>query len=131
MVSGHRSLGPPSLRGCIMLPVGDRSASSPFRPSGRLAGLLRSSGCFPVDSDPFPTGLGSCFCHPPLAGYPHASLARPVLLSGGSPQRSPGRPGPQSRIGHYGHPEDSNLVPSLVVLFLRVVLITRSFMASP
>ena len=56
----------------------------------------------------FHTGLASCFCHPPLAGYLHAllprRLARPVLLSGGSPPRSPGRPGSLLGAGYCGQP---------------------------
>ena len=40
------------------------------------------------------SGHGSCFRHSPLLGYPHEAvprrLARPVLVSGSSPSRSPG-----------------------------------------
>ena len=120
MASGHRSLDPQSLRGCVTLPDGDHPVGPPFRPSGRLDGLHRSSGGLPSGSCPsgisslpplcdqwpgvsvqgvvfrpihspagFHSGHGSCFCHPTLAGYPHAALprrlARPVLLSGVSP----------------------------------------------
>ena len=59
----------------------------------------------------FHTGHGSCFCHPPLAGYPHASLprrlARPVLLSGASPPRSPGCSGSLSGAGYCGQPREA------------------------
>ena len=41
------------------------------------------------------SGHGSCFSHSPLLGYPHEAvprrLARPVLVSGSSPSRPPGR----------------------------------------
>ena len=36
VASGHRSLDPQSLRGCVTLPDGDHSVSPPFCPSGRL-----------------------------------------------------------------------------------------------
>ena len=58
----------------------------------------------------FHTGHGSCFCHPPLDGYPRASLprrlARPVLLSGVSPLRSPGCSGSLSGAGYCGQPRE-------------------------
>ena len=140
-MSGHRSVDPQSLRGCVTLPDGDHSVSPPFRPSGRLDGLHRSSGSLPAGSCPsgiashpplcsqwpgvsvqgvvfrpihgpagFHSGHGFCFCHPPIAGYPHASLpqrlARPVLLSGVSPPRSPGCPGSLSGAGYCGQPRE-------------------------
>ena len=44
------------------------------------------------------SGHGSCFRHSPLLGYPHEAvprrLARPVLVSGCSPSRPPGRSQP-------------------------------------
>ena len=54
----------------------------------------------------FHSGHGSCFCHPPLAGYPRASLPRrlahPVFFSGVSLPRSPGSPGSLSGTGYCG-----------------------------
>ena len=50
MASGHRPLHPQSLRGCVALSDGDHSVCSPFRPSGRLDGLHRSSGGVPAGS---------------------------------------------------------------------------------
>ena len=51
-------------------------------------------------------GHGSCFRHSPFAGYPHEAvprrLARPVLLSGFSCQRSSDCPPPLSRVGDCG-----------------------------
>ena len=100
VASGHRPLDPQSLCGCFTL-----SVCPPFRPSGRLDSLHRSSGSLPSGSYPsgisslpplcvqrpgllvqgvvfrpihgpagFHSGHGSCFCHPPLAGYLHASV---------------------------------------------------------
>ena len=58
----------------------------------------------------FHPGYGSCFCHPPLTRYPHASLPRqlasPVLLSRGSSPRSPGGPGSLSQAGYCGQPRE-------------------------
>ena len=58
----------------------------------------------------FHSGHGSYFCHPPLAGYSHASLprrlTRPVLLSGVSPPGSPGGPGSLSGAGYCGQPRE-------------------------
>ena len=51
-------------------------------------------------------GHGSCFRHSPFNGYPHEAvprrLARPVLLSGFSCQRSSVCPSPLSRVGDCG-----------------------------
>ena len=53
---------------------------------------------------------GSCFCHPPLVGYSHASLPRrlacPVFLSRVSPPGSPGCPGPLSGAGCCDQPRE-------------------------
>ena len=141
VTSGHRSLIPQSLCGCVTLPDGDHPVCSPFYPSGRLDGLHRSSGGVPsgsgssgISSLPplcvqwprlsvqstvlwpihgpagFHSGHGSCFCHPPLAGYPHAPLPRrlasPVLLSGVSSPGSLGGPGSLSRAGYCGQPRE-------------------------
>ena len=68
--------------------------------------------CFGLSTAPqvFTRGHGSCFCHPTLAGYPHAALprrlARSVLLSRVSPPRSPGCPGSLSGAGYCGQPRE-------------------------
>ena len=58
----------------------------------------------------FHSCYGSCFCHPPLARYPHAPLPRrlasPVVPSGGSSPRSLGSPGSLSRAGYCGQPRE-------------------------
>ena len=161
VASGHRSPDPQSLRGCVTLPDGDHSVSPPFRPSGRLDGLHRSSGSLLAGSGTsgiaslpplcglwpsisvqgvvfrpihgpagFHTGHGSCFCHPPLAGYPLASLprrlARESLLRDLQVVLDLCR-----ELGIVVNPEKSNLLPSQVVLYLGVVLNTQSFLASP
>ena len=50
VASGHRPLHPQSLRGWVVLSDGDHPVCSPFRPSGRLEGLHRSSGGVPAGS---------------------------------------------------------------------------------
>ena len=138
MASGHRPIGPQSLRGCGTLSDGDHPVCPPFHPSGRLDGLHRSSGGVPSGSGSSgisslpplcvqglrlslqsavlrpihgPTGFhGSCFCHSPLARYPHAQLPRrlacPVLLSGVSSPGSPGGPESLLRTGYCGQPRE-------------------------
>ena len=105
VASGHRSLDPQSLRGCVTFPDGDHSVCTAFSPSGRLDGLHQSpapTGSRPPGISPLPLicgkrpslsvhsavfwplhspagyhpGLGSCFRHFPFTGYSNASLPR-------------------------------------------------------
>ena len=82
-----------------------------------------------------PQGHGSCFCYTPFSGGPYETvsrrLARPVTLSGVPPRGSLDCSPTLSRVGGCGQPQQSNLVPSQVVLYLGVVIDSASFRASP
>ena len=80
-------------------------------------------------------GHGSCFCYTPFYGDPCATVSRrlasPVNLSGVPPRGSSACPPTLSRVGDCGQPPEINLVPSQVVQYLRVVIDSTSFGASP
>ena len=81
MVSGHQSLDPQSLHGCVTLPDGVHLVCPPFRPSGRLDGLHRSLRGLPSGS--CPSGISSL---PPLCDqWPGISVQDVVFR----PIRSP------------------------------------------
>ena len=51
VASGHLSLDPQSLRGCVAFPDGDHLVCTAFSSSGRLDGLHRSQGGLPTGSN--------------------------------------------------------------------------------
>ena len=106
VASGHQSLDPQSLRGCVTFPDGDHSVCPAFSSSGRLMAsidlkeaylqvpihpesrpFLRfvaqgrvyqfTALCFGLHgSAGFLPGHGSCFRHSPFLGYQYASIPR-------------------------------------------------------
>ena len=159
MASGHRPLPSHSLCGRVSLPDGDHSVCAPVGTSGGLDGLHRSNGSVPssAGSSSFSSlsslhvprhclsiqsavlwplhGFGSCFCFTSilwafrmrryLDDWLVQSTSRESLL--GDLQTVPQL---CQELGDCGRPQNSDLVPSLVVQFLGVVIDSTSFRAS-
>ena len=137
MTSGHRPIPPQSLCGCVTLSDGDHPVCSSGRLDGlhRSSGSVppgsgssgvsslpplclqgsrhpvQSTVLWPIHSSQgLLSGHGSCFCHSPLYGYPHAPISRrlasPVLFSGVPSPGSPDSPRALPRAERGDQPKE-------------------------